>query len=145
MMKPPVFVFFVTLAGFQLFSFFLVYSSNQELLETVTQLARQGHLVVPNGRVQPSLAKVLPAFYGSLFITATGGVALALVLGLGSLLVFRPRLFSTAKGGAFFLVLGGSIFLCILLVLFFAPPSLFLKTRDYLLLSNRPGTVINDF
>ncbi|HKK91424.1 MAG TPA: HEAT repeat domain-containing protein [Desulfobacteraceae bacterium] len=144
-MKKPLFVFVVTLAGFQLFSFFLVYLSNQDLLETLTQLARQGHLVVPNARVQPSLAKILPAFYGSLFITATGGVTLALVLSLGSVLVFRPRFFSTAQGMWFSLVLGGSLSLCIALVLFFSGPSLFLKTRDYLLLSNRPGTVINDF
>ncbi|MFO7884076.1 MAG: hypothetical protein R6U68_04575 [Desulfobacteraceae bacterium] len=141
--KRMVPVFLISLVCFEIFSFFLVFASNHALFNTMVILNTTPHIVVPNHLVLPSLNQILPAFYGSLFITVTGGTAVSSTICLGVCLMSAPRVFQNKKFLIFLSVtiVGGIFFISAN----HSGPSIFLKTRDFLLLAGRPGTLVNNF
>ena len=128
-------------------SFFFIYHSNHNLYTTLNNLKISGNIIVPNNYVLPSLEKILPAFYSSLFILFTGGIAVSLIICICVILFWQIKFQRNGNSYALtfppgFLV---SLTISILMVIFFADQSIFLRTRDYLLLSTPPGRAINNF
>lgn len=144
-MKKIIIVFLTSLTIFEIFSFIVVYFSNQELLETITILNKTCHLVVPNIHVLPSLGNVLPAFCGSLFITFTAGVGLSLISCLVAMTRVRPGVFQSGQSSLFLMVSLAGFILSGLIFFSNTDSSVFLRARDSLLLSNKPGTMVNNF
>lgn len=94
-------------------------------------------MVVPNGPVLSSLGQVMPALCSSLFILFTAGIFVSLVICLFAVLILKP-----GRGVFSFLA---ALTVSGLILVTFADQSLFLRTRDYLLLSNPPGIAVNNF
>lgn len=114
-------------------------------------------MVVPNGPVLASLEKILPAFYGSLFILFTAGILVAIMVSLPVLAWMRTAYpvgparqvrqeFNGQKKGLYY---GFVFFLAFLIsgiaLAVFADSAIFHKTRDFLLTSNAPGTALTQF
>lgn len=130
---------------FEGFSFFLVYFSNQDLLNTITIIKQTRHLIVPNAHVMPSLERFLPAFFASLFITLTAGIVVSLMMCCLAMPIVKPRVFKTQNSSLFFLICIAGFVISGLIYFFLADKSIFLRARDYLFLSSRPGILMNNF
>ena len=144
-MKKIIAVFITSLGVFEIFSFFVVYFSNKDLVDTITLLNQTRHLIVPNIHVLPSLEKILPAFCASLFITFTAGVALSLIIGLVAMILVRSLGFESSHSSLFFLVSLSGFILSGLIFFSDTGPSVFHRARDTFLLSSKPGKMLNDF
>ncbi len=144
-MKKIAPIFVASLVLFEIFAFFLVSTSNRALSKTLALAGQTQTLVLPNAHVAPSLEKILPAFWASLLITLTGGVALSFILCLGIVFIFPSLAFQSRHSRLFFQVYGTGIVLSGLIVFALADTSLFHRARDYVLLSSRPGIQLNNF
>jgi len=145
MKKKLIKVFLTSLIVLEIISFFFIYHSNQALYKTINMLKDAGYMVVPNDHVLSSLGQIMPAFYSSLFILSTAGILVSLIICLLAMLFYKTK-FKNSKN----LLTYFSVFLAVLMVqglilVSLADKSIFLRTRDYLLLSNTPGIAINNF
>ncbi len=80
MKKYLAIVFVISLFMVEIGSFLWVLQSNQSLKHDLAMLAGSDYLVVPNSHIAPSLGKIMPAFWGSLFITFTAGLVISMVI-----------------------------------------------------------------
>ncbi|WP_300461052.1 HEAT repeat domain-containing protein [Desulfobacula sp.] len=144
-MKKPVGIFLASLAGCELLAFSFVYHSNLDLYQTLTDLAQAGHRVVPTGSVRSSLAQVMPAVYGSLFVLFTAGILISLILTGLAMMRKKSDVKPSGTGFIYFLPFLTALLVSGLLLVTLTDRSIFLRTRDYLLLSNTPGTALNTF
>ncbi len=152
MKKYLAIVFAITLFIVEVGSFLWVLHANLALKDDLALLAGTDALVVPNSQLVPSLDNIVPAFWGSLFITFTGGLVISVIicfLALICIKLFKRFRQKTGLGNpirslAVRLAVPG-IFLAgtFMILIAFTDQSIFHRTRDYLLLSNPLGIAVS--
>ncbi|MFH2093241.1 MAG: HEAT repeat domain-containing protein [Pseudomonadota bacterium] len=122
-----------------------MYHSNLSLQKNLMLQELTRHVMVPNHHIVLSLGKLMPAIYSSVFLSLTAGVFVSLVL---CLFVF---IFSTCRQGNFsnyrvyFFCIITLITSSLMVILIFADPLIFHRTRDSILLSHPAGIAVNRF
>ncbi len=147
-------IFSISLLMVEIASFLWVLHANLTLQQDLTLLAGTEDLLVPNSHLAPSLGKIMPAIWGSLFVTFTAGLIISMVICFFSLIYMMNRANPGGqKTGRKSLVIRlvarltiPGIFLigALIILATFTDQSIFHRTRDYLLLSNPLGTVVSN-
>lgn len=125
--------------------FILVYHSNRSLHNTLTLLNESGYTVVPNHHVLSSLKTFQAAFCGSLFLLFTAGVLVTLILCFCAVVFSSEIRSALINHSSWFFSFSGALVTTAIITMGIADGSVFLRGRDYALLSNKPGAVLNRF
>lgn len=138
-------LFLITFTITGLVFFALVLHSNLALEKNVALAATSGHIVVPGPGIAASLGKIHFAVCSSLFITFTAGLFICVFISVVFVLFHTLGTNRTAFIKLLRQMAVPAISMGVCLVLFFvcADRSIFLRTRDYLLLSNPAGTAVS--
>lgn len=127
-------------------SFVYVYLSNINLGTDITALHNAGHIVVPNSLVIPSLFKFSSAFYGSLFFTFTAGIVVSSLISLIAGIIFiKQKSFLNKKSIKQLVIPLTALLITISLFNIHGDRGIYLRIRDYILLSSKPGIALNNF
>ena len=102
-------------------------------------------MVVPNSHVLPSLEQIMPAFCSSLFILFTAGIFVSMVVCLLTMFFSNPDFTRQKNAVSYFSIFFAALTVSGIAIVILADQSIFLRARDYLLLSNPPGIAINNF
>ncbi len=145
MKKKLICIFFTSLFCLEIPSFFFIYQSNHALYKTLMTLKPAGNMVVPNGPVVSTLVQIMPAFYSSLFILFTAGIFISLLICLVSILFLKPDFKEQRIIIPYLSIFFAALVVSGIALVILADKSIFIRTRDYLLLSSTPGIAVNNF